>query len=82
MSEPRRFWILVEHDEEVGVWYVADSDVPGLVTEAESVEAMVEKLKVLVPELLEANGIIGDDDDIPVVPFQVIQHFESQRLPH
>ena len=43
---------------------------------------MVEKLRVLVPELLEANGIIGDDaDDVPTVPFEVLLgRFESQRV--
>ena len=80
MSEPRIFLIRVDRDEEAGVWYVAESDVPGLATEAESVEAMVEKLRVMVPELLEANGVIGDDD-IPTVPFEVLLgRFESQRV--
>jgi uncharacterized protein DUF1902 len=36
---------------------VATSDnVPGLVTEAETIEALAEKLAVIVPELLEANA--------------------------
>jgi hypothetical protein len=30
--------------------------VPGLATEANTAEALIEKLKLLVPELLEANG--------------------------
>ena len=36
---------------------VAESEeVPGLVTEADTVEQLVAKLRVMVPELLEANG--------------------------
>ena len=42
-------------DEEAGVWYVADSDVPGLASEAETLEALELKLQALIPELLELN---------------------------
>lgn len=44
-------------DSEAKVWVAESDDVPGLITEAESCEALVEKLKCLIPELLEANGI-------------------------
>ena len=46
----RAFW-----DGEAKVWVAESDDVPGLVTEAESVDQLVEKLKVLIPELLECN---------------------------
>jgi predicted RNase H-like HicB family nuclease len=42
-------------DNEAKVWVAESDDVPGLVTEAESSEALLEKLRVLIPELLEAN---------------------------
>ena len=41
---------------------VADSDeVPGLVTGADTLEQLIEKLRVLVPEMLEANGVLPPD---------------------
>lgn len=43
-------------DAEAHVWVAESDDVPGLVAEAESIEALAEKLDVLIPELLEANG--------------------------
>lgn len=43
-------------DAEAGVWVATSEDVPGLVTEADSIEALKAKLQVLVPELLEANA--------------------------
>lgn len=46
----------VEWDAEAGVWYVAESNVPGLATESATIEAMLTKLESLVPELLEENG--------------------------
>jgi hypothetical protein len=58
MRPEHEFFVAVEWDEEAQVWYVADSDVPGLATEAPSMDQMIAKLKVMVPELLEENGVI------------------------
>jgi hypothetical protein len=44
-------------DSEAKVWVAASDDVPGLVAEAPSVEKLIKKLRVLVPEMLEANGV-------------------------
>ena len=35
-------------------------DVPGLVAEADSPNVLVHKLRILIPELLELNGAVGD----------------------
>ena len=43
-------------DDEAHVFVATSSDVPGLVTEAETWEALQKKLDVLIPELLELNG--------------------------
>src|SRR5258708_18321991 len=43
----RAFW-----DEDAKGWVAESDDVPGLITEAESVDRLIEKLKVLIPELL------------------------------
>lgn len=50
-----KFKINVQWDDEARVWYVEDSNVPGLVAEASTVEAMQALLRVRVPELLELN---------------------------
>lgn len=67
-------------DADAAVWVAESADVPGLATEAETVEALIEKLRIVVPELLEANGI-----QLPTVdhelPFDVIaSRHESVRL--
>jgi predicted RNase H-like HicB family nuclease len=56
-------------DAEAAVWVAASDDVPGLATGADTLDALVEKLKVVIPELLEANGLLLPDhqDDIPFV---------------
>lgn len=43
-------------DTEAGVWVATSNDVPGLTTEAETVEELVVKLESMIPELLAANG--------------------------
>jgi predicted RNase H-like HicB family nuclease len=45
------FW-----DREASVWVAESTDVPGLMTEAATLEALSTKLETMIPELLEANG--------------------------
>ena len=49
-------------DEEARVWVAESEDVPGLATEAESPEALLNKLRVLVPELLELNDCLRSNE--------------------
>jgi predicted RNase H-like HicB family nuclease len=68
-----RIWPLVEKptprgvyeirarwDTEAGVWVAESEDVPGLVAEADSPNVLAQKLRVLIPELLELNGVPSD----------------------
>jgi predicted RNase H-like HicB family nuclease len=48
--------ILATWDSEASVWVAESDDVPGLAAEADSIPALLAKLKVLVPEMLEENG--------------------------
>jgi len=52
-------------DDEAKVWVATSDEVPGLATEADSLEALIEKLKSMIPELLDANGHAGDHDEVP-----------------
>ena len=51
-------------DPEAAVWVATSENVPGLVTEAATIEALTEKLRVMIPELLEANQIASRPDSI------------------
>jgi predicted RNase H-like HicB family nuclease len=48
-------------DPEAQVWVAESDDVPGLATGADTLDALVDKLKVVIPELLEANGQLPPD---------------------
>jgi predicted RNase H-like HicB family nuclease len=52
-------------DNEAGVWVAESDDVPGLVTEAETQSALIAKLSVLIPELLELNQVPLDPNQPP-----------------
>jgi predicted RNase H-like HicB family nuclease len=52
----RPYFIRAEWDEEANVFFASSDDVPGLATESETLEVLIEKLKIMIPELLEANG--------------------------
>ena len=60
MSE-RVYEVKAEWDDEARVWVASSEDVPGLVTEAETLEALVDKLRAMVPELLELNGVLSPE---------------------
>lgn len=49
-------YVHAEWDADAGVWFAESRDVPGLATEASTVELLMQKLAVMIPELLEANG--------------------------
>jgi predicted RNase H-like HicB family nuclease len=71
----KQITVKAEWDPEAKVWVATSDDVPGLVTEAETVEALTEKLSVIVPELLEANGILaGNASEVPI---NLIAHREQ-----
>ena len=43
-------------DDEARVWVATSDDIPGLATEAETVEALTAKLKIIIPELMIESG--------------------------
>jgi len=52
------YFIRAEWDDETKVWVATSDDVPGLATEAETMEELSKKLEVMIPELLTENGYL------------------------
>jgi hypothetical protein len=50
------FW-----DEEAAVWVATSEDIPGLATEADIIEALSQKLRDIVPDLLLSNHVLSAD---------------------
>ena len=73
------FW-----DEEAKVWVASSDDVPGLITEAATMELLMQKIRVLIPELFRANKIVTGEEmiDIPVYllgKWQEVIKFQPQN---
>ena len=62
-------------DEEARVWVATSDDVAGLATEADTLDELLVKLRVLVPELLELN--VGELPD--QVPFNLLTRHSAVR---
>ncbi len=52
----RELVVRADWDEEAGVWVASSDHVPGLVTEAETLEELVDHCAALIPHLLELNA--------------------------
>jgi predicted RNase H-like HicB family nuclease len=62
------FW-----DGDAEVWIAESEEIPGLATEAETIEALSAKLHRMIPELLELNQMISSDRR-PAIAFELISH--------
>jgi hypothetical protein len=62
------FW-----DADTSVWVATSEDVPGLATEADTIEALSQKLREMVPDLLVLNGVISADY-MGAIAFQLTSH--------
>ena len=52
--------IPADWDSEAGCWYATSDDIPGLATGADTIEDLIERLNVIVPELVELNEVPVD----------------------
>ncbi|MEH2347709.1 MAG: DUF1902 domain-containing protein [Nostoc sp.] len=50
------FW-----DKDAEVWVATSENVPGLVTEASTIESLTQKLRQIIPELFVLNRIVPSD---------------------
>ena len=71
------YHVHADWDPEAAVWVATSNDVPGLATEAATLEALTERLRILVPELLEANQLLGSDQP-EAISFELTSHREEK----
>jgi hypothetical protein len=53
------YHVKAEWDAEADVRVAYSEDVPGLATGAGTIEGLIRKLRVVVPELLQENGLLA-----------------------
>jgi predicted RNase H-like HicB family nuclease len=69
-----RYHVQADWDPEAGVWVATSDDVPGLATEAETLEGLTDRLRTILPELLEANGLLRDNIQTGSIAFELTGH--------
>ena len=65
--------VQVQWDDQARVWWATSDDVPGLVTEADSLEQLIDNVRAVTPDLLELNGST-------VVAPRIAISFTAERL--
>ena len=50
------YMINFKWDHEAAVWLATSDNIPGLVLESGSIDALMERVRFAIPELLELNG--------------------------
>jgi predicted RNase H-like HicB family nuclease len=70
--------IRAEYDPEAHVWWVADSDLPGIAADAETLEALAAKAGSMIPALLEIHADLIADKSRLTGPhrLRIIAHHE------
>ena len=78
----RTYTVQCAWDAEAEVWVATGDDVPGLATGADALDGLVQKLKVVIPELLDANGLLSTDEpgDIPFAIIIAERHELAPRV--
>ncbi len=51
----KKLLVFARWDSEAGVWVATSDDIPGLVTEAKSLDELLQRVLAVAPELLEDN---------------------------
>ena len=74
MLAPMTYHVVAAWDAEAGVWVATSEDVPGLATEAETIERLMERLRTMIPELLEANGLLQSASSNASIVFELTTH--------
>ncbi len=70
--------VRAQWDDEAHVWVATTDDVPGLATEADTLEGLRDKLLIMIPELMQANGI---GSELPEIPIHIVAEMGA-RIPN
>jgi hypothetical protein len=72
----RSILVRAQWDGDAGVWLATSEDVPGLVVEAETWPAMIEEVRLVLPELL---SLADQHQDGLSVTFKAEEHLDLAR---
>ena len=80
-SMKKKFLVIAQWDEDAGLWVATSDDIPGLVTEAKSMDDLIKRVMAISPELIEDNlGGAGEMDDLLEVCVQSSFNLQGTAL--
>jgi Domain of unknown function (DUF1902)/Acetyltransferase (GNAT) family len=71
---PRIYKVEAFWDKEAEVWAATSDEIPGLATEADTLESLTQKLRIMVPELLQLNQATPLNLSNTISSIEVIGH--------
>ena len=71
----RHAFVRAAWDDEASVWYVEDSDIAGLATESDTLEGLRQRVRDIIPDLLE-----GEVDVPEAIEIDFIAHVHDRVL--
>jgi hypothetical protein len=72
----RSILVRAQWDGDAAVWLATSEDVPGLVVEAQTWPAMIEEVRLVLPELLSLSG---QPQDGLSITFKAEEHLDLAR---
>jgi predicted RNase H-like HicB family nuclease len=72
MEQEIKLNVHLAFDDEANVWYVAKTDIPGLILESESVEELIRRIQDAAPQMIELNAQEILDTYCPEQPVQKV----------
>lgn len=57
--------INAQWDDDANVWIATSDDIDGLAIEADTMDALIARLRIVIPELIEANHQELYNDELP-----------------
>jgi hypothetical protein len=70
--ESRLIVVRVAYDVEADVWFIQSSDLPGLAGEAQTADALIDRIPGMIADLIEENGFGDGGQDVAEVPVEII----------
>jgi predicted RNase H-like HicB family nuclease len=63
----RHAFVRAAWDDEASVWYVEESDIPGLATESDTLDGLRQRVRDIIPDLLEGQGDLPEAIEIDFI---------------
>lgn len=77
---PVNFLVTAEWDEDAKVWVATSDAIPGLVTEASTIDALLHRIEMVAPELLADNAhLLDSQQEGGMIDLRILSSLKRSR---